>query len=90
MWWRRWLATQLVTEPSNAIEPAAARMNFSGRFGCEAAVGEQAVEPDADAEAGDEVEDRGEHEVVQVDGVAPQQRDRDRQRRPPGPSRTAR
>jgi hypothetical protein len=33
MWWRRWVATQLVTEPSTAMEPKTARTIFSARQG---------------------------------------------------------
>ena len=57
MWWRRWVATQLVNEPSTAIEPITARMIRRARCGREAAVGEQPVEPDGDPEAGEDVED---------------------------------
>ncbi len=38
-------------------------------------MGEQAVEADGDPEPGDHVEHHGDHQVGQVDGVAPQQRD---------------
>ena len=33
IWWRRWVATQLVTEPSTAIEPKTARVIFNTRRG---------------------------------------------------------
>ncbi len=33
MWWRRWVATQLVSDPSTAIEPITARAILSTRFG---------------------------------------------------------
>ena len=32
MWCRRWVATQLVTEPSTAIEPSTARVILSARW----------------------------------------------------------
>ncbi len=33
MWCRRWVATQLVAEPSTAIEPNTARVILSARLG---------------------------------------------------------
>ncbi len=33
MWWRRWVATQLVKEPSTAMEPMTARVILRARRG---------------------------------------------------------
>ncbi len=49
--------------------------DLEGPARSEAAVGEQAVEPDRDPEAGEEVEDQGDDEVREVDGVSPQHGD---------------
>jgi hypothetical protein len=42
-------------------------------------VGEQAVEADGDAEAGDDIEDQRHHDGGQIDGVTPEPRDEDGQ-----------
>ena len=48
--------------------------------GLEARVGEQAMETDREAVPGDGVEDHGEDDVEEGDGVTPQQRDRHAER----------
>ena len=51
-WWcRRCCATHFRTDPCTAIDPRAARTNWTDRVGLEGAVGEQPVEPDRDPQA---------------------------------------
>ena len=72
-WCLRWVATHSITGPSTAIEPSTASSARTVRGGLEAAVGEQPVVADGDAEPGQRVGDREHDQVVPVQGSAPRQ-----------------
>ena len=80
LWCRRWSATQVTTGPSIARLPAIASATRSGGLGLERAVREVPVVADGDAEPGDPVEDRADHDVVPAEAPAPGERDRGEQR----------
>ena len=75
-WCRRWSATQMMTGPWAAIWPAPARAILQRPVGLERAVGEQPVEPDGDAHAGDDVEREGDDDVGPAQSPTPGERDR--------------
>ena len=79
-WWRRCVVTQLITDPSSAIVPATANTILSDAMGAEAVVREEAVETDADPEAGEDVERHGQAEAPDRLGATPTQGDEHGQR----------
>ena len=68
------MATQLIADPSRAMEPATAHTILSGSLGLETPVRQQPVKADRDPKPREDIEHRRDHDVVDVRKVARDER----------------